>query len=514
MVPDAALLLAPDAHFPLFIDPSYSTVQYRWTMVNSAKKDTSYWTDDYYREDVRVGKVYGSSDGPWRTFFQVNVAPVARATISRAWFSINMTHTGSCSATSVELWHTKAIDPAVAVTWNNSSGNWLDSKALDTQSGKANKSACAQPAVLMEFGLDNASVKDLVQQAATGSAGPQETLGFGLRIPSAHEGDQNYWKRFQQATARLQVEYNTAPLVPTSVSTVPPTPCGTATAPTALNTTGPVFGAVGYDPNGDNISNDVEVLSGDTVLTTMSSGTVGPGTAVRWPPVSDGILPADQPGAVFSYQARTRDAALAGSYSTRCYFTVDPTRPAPPGVASTDFPGSTAVKYVGEPGTATLTRAAADTDVVGFQYGFSQEAATMWIAARPDGTASVPITLWPASPGDVGDVNRTLFARSVDRAGNASSLSAGLEPDRPVPDRDHRTRTRRHQRRPAGRLHRAGGPGQQPDRRVDLRDRLGRLVGRIIGWDTAINGGFPVDRIRSVTGDFDRRRAYRHRGLP
>jgi Ricin-type beta-trefoil lectin domain-like/FG-GAP-like repeat len=504
VLPDPALLSAPDLRYPLYIDPSYSAAQYRWTLVSKASAATSYWTDDFYREDARVGTVYGSGDGPWRSFFQVNVAPLARATISRAWFSITMTHTANCAATSVELWHTKTIDPATPVTWTNSAGNWLGGAALDTRSGKANKSSCGQPPLLMEFGLDNGSVKAAVQQAVSGTAGPQEALGFGLRIPSAHEGEQLYWKRFQQSTARLDVEYDTAPLAPTGVSTVPPTPCGTASAPTPLNTTTPGFSGVGYDPNGDNVANDLDILSGDTVLTTIASGIVGSGAAVGWPLVPGGVLPGNQPAAVFSYRARTRDGTLAGPYGSRCYFTVDTTRPAPPTVTSTDYPAGTPVRSVGEAGTVTFTRAAGDADVTGFRYGFSPDATTMWVAVGADGSAGVPVTLWPTAPGDPADVRRTLYVRAVDRAGNTSALGAGWN-------------LVAHGRTGIGARVPADTNG---DRRADVTEVVdqgdgrtavwnlvaggpGGFFGGYIGWDTDVGGGFPVGRIAPVDGDFD-----------
>lgn len=503
VVPDPAGLSAPDVRYPLYIDPAFSAAQYRWTLVDKANPSTSYWTDSFYRQDARVGQVYGTSDGPWRSFFQFDIASLARATVSRAWFSITLTHTGSCSATSVELWHTKTIDPAVAVTWNSSSTSWLDGKALDTQSGKANKPACGQPPLLMEFGLNNGSVRSLVQTAVDPAA-PQEALAFGLRIPSASESDQNYWKRFDQNTARLDVEYNTAPLAPTGVTTVPPTPCGTATAPTPLNTTTPTLTGVGYDPNGDNVSNDLDVLSGDTVLTTLNSGTVGSGAAVNWPAVPAGVLPADQPATVFGYRARTRDTGLSGPYSTRCYFTVDTARPGIPTITSTDYPSGTAVRSVGETGTVTFTRAAADTDITGFRYGFSPDSTTMWVAVGADGTATVPITLWPTIAGDTSDVRRTLYVRAIDRAGNSSGLAPAwnlIAHGRAVTTAPVRGDT-------------------NGDRRADVTTVIDQGYGRTtvwnvitdpqgsqstgyIGWDTDTNGGFPLDRIRSVNGDFN-----------
>jgi hypothetical protein len=499
VVPDPAMLADPSMRYPLYIDPSYSATRSLWTMVNADAPGTSYWTDDFYREDVRVGSVYGTGQGPWRTFFHFNIAQLARATISRSWFAITMTHSGACAATTVSLWHTSTLNSASAVTWNNSGGFWLGGAALDTLSGKANKSACGQPAMLMEFGLANGSVRNIVQAAANG---PQEAVGFGLRIPSANEGSGDYWKRFDQASARLITEYNTAPHAPTAVSTVPPTPCGTAAAPTALGSATPTFSGVGHDPNGDNVSSSVELLSGETVLSTTTTGTVGSDAAVSWPTIPPGVLPTDSPGTVFSYRSRTKDASLFGPYSTRCYFTVDTTRPAPPSVTSADFPGPVPVKSVGEAGRVTFSRAAADADVAGFRYGFSQNATTMWVAADAAGTATVPVTLWP-NPGETGDVSRVLFVRAVDRAGNASPLGAGLE------------LTAR-----AGTVTAAAVRADtNGDRRADVtvlvdqgfdRTTLWSLLASptgfhagYIGWDTETAGGMPADRVRGASGDFN-----------
>jgi hypothetical protein len=505
VVPDPTLLSAPDVRYPLYIDPSYSAAQYRWTLAaGGSDSGSSYWTDAYYRKDMRVGVTYGTGEGPWRTFFQVNTAPLAHATISQAWVSVSMTHTATCAGSNVELWHTATIDPAKALTWTNSASSWLGGAALDTETGKANKPACGDSPMLMEFGLNNGSVKTVVQDAATGAAGPQEAVAFGLKIPSAHESNQDWWKRFDQSTARLDVVYNTPPLAPTSVSTVPPTPCGTAAAPTPLDTATPVFGAVGYDPNGDLISDDVEISSGATVLDTETSGTVGSGDAVNWLTVPSGVLPTNQPAAVFSYRARTRDATLAGAYSTACYFTVDTTRPVPPAVTSTDYPDGTRVRSVGETGTVKFTRAAGDSDVVSFQYGFTPDATTMSVTAGPDGTATVPVTLWPQAPGDTADVTRTLYARSVDRAGNPSPLTAGwalAAHGRAVTApkvRDDLSGDRRAD---------FAAVVDQGDKRTTVWNWVAGSGGGFstgyIAWDSGINGGFDAGRIDSVTGDFN-----------
>jgi len=426
VVPDQKMLTDPAVRYPLYIDPSYSTTQSLWTMINADAPSTSYWSDDFYRQDVRVGVVYGSGQGPWRTFFHFNIAPLARATVSRAWFAITLTHSASCAGEGhpVGLWHTKTLNPATAVTWNNSSGttSWLGA-GLDWQDGKANMDICGQGDKLMEFGLANGSVKAVVQEAVNGAMGPQEAIGLGLKVSDRNQSDTLYWKRFSHSSARLIVEYNTPPHAPIAVSTVPPTPCGTAAAPTPLRTATPTFSGVGYDPNSNNVSHDLELLAGETVRSTLSTGTAGSGTAVSWPAVPPGVLPTGAPSTVYSYRARTTDATLTGPYSARCYFTLDTLRPATPTVTSADFPGPAPVRSVGEAGRVTFARAAGDTDVAGFRYGFSQSSTTMWVAAGADGTATVPITLWPSSPGDTSNVSRPLYVRAVDRAGNASMLS-------------------------------------------------------------------------------------------
>ncbi|WP_203862917.1 RICIN domain-containing protein [Plantactinospora mayteni] len=506
VVPDRELLTGADTQYPVYLDPAYSAAQYRWTMVNADAGGTAYWVDDHYREDMRVGAVYGlaaSENGPWRTFFQMRVARLPGATVSRAWVSISMTHSASCSDTSVELWQTKSIDPAVALTWSNSGNHWLGGKALYTKAGKANKSACGQPPMLMEFGLDPDTITPVVQQAVRGPNGPQEAVTFGLRIPGASEGSGTYWKRFDPSTARLNMEYDTPPEKPTGVSTVPPTRCGTAAAPTVLNTATPSLSGVGYDRDGDNLTNELEILSGETVLTTVSaSGT--PGTVVRWSPVPAGTLPTDSPGTVFSYRVRSSSAGLAGEYGDRCYFTVDTARPAPPTVSSTDYPGPTPVVAVGEAGTVTFGPGRAETDVSGYRYGFSPDITTMWVAAGADGRASVPITLWPSGPGETGDIRRTLYARAIDRAGNSSPLSPAYElvaRARTVSDPPVRGDV-------------------NGDRLADVTTLVDHGYGRTavwnllaapdgfhpgyyIGWDTDTSGGFPADLVRSAAGDFD-----------
>lgn len=492
VVPDVAMLTAADTGFPLYIDPSYSATQYRWTSVNSFSPDTSYWTSQ--RDSARVGyQNYSSPTSRYRSFFQVNSAPLAGARILNTWFAVTLDHSGACAATPVDFWHTRAIDPANSVTWNNTTGHWLTK--LDTRSGNANEgSGCGttQPDKPMEF--SSAALKTVVQNAANTAAG---ALTFGFRAPA--ESDNGQWKKFLPATARLVVEYNIPPRAPMSFTTVPPKPCGTPAAPTALNSAAPTFSAVASDPDGDNVRGQLEILDGDTVIHTMDGPTVRSGGAFSWSPVPAGVLPEDQPAKVFNYRARIWDVGLPSTDSTRCYFTVDRTRPGQPTLASADFPDGVPVRSVGELGTVTVTRASGDTDIAGFRYGFQQDKTTMWVAAGANGSATVPITLWDDSSGGT----RPLYVRAVDRAGNISpsgpawTLTANL---RTVPGAAVRADTNGDRRADFAML------SDQGDGRTAAWNFLSTGNGfatGYVGWDTDVSGGFPMYRIKSANGDFD-----------
>ncbi|CAM3770077.1 RICIN domain-containing protein [Kibdelosporangium persicum] len=496
VVPDAGMLTSPDTTFPLYIDPSYSGTQNRWVSVDSYSPNTEYWTSD--RDTARVGlQTFSSPYGRHRSFFQVNTSPIAGAQVVDTWFAITLDHSGACAATPVDLYHTKGIEAGTKITWNTTTETSTDKKwwltKLDSRSGNANEGGgctTTQPDLPMEFG--SAALKTLVQNTADAKTG---TLTFGLRAPN--EGTNSQWKKFIPGTARLVVEYNNKPRVPTGFTTVPPTPCGTATAPTALNTSSPTFSSVASDPDGDNVKGRLEILDGDTVVQTMDTPMFRSGGAFSWSPVPAGVLPEDQPAKVFNYRARIMDALIAGPDSPRCYFTVDRTRPVPPVITSTDFPDSTPVRSVGELGTVTFTRGGTDTDIAGFRYGFQQDKTTMWVAADAQGSATVPITVWDD------ESTRPLYVRAVDKAGNISpsapswTLTAQV---RAVPGTAVRADTNGDRRADFAMLF---DQGNGRTAAWNFLSTGGGFSSGYVGWDTDVSGGFPMYRIKSANGDFD-----------
>nr|CTQ88527.1 putative large secreted protein [Kibdelosporangium sp. MJ126-NF4] len=495
VVPDTRMLTSPDTTFPVYIDPSYSAGANRWTYVNRDDAGESYWTTKENNK-AKVGKTWGTA-GLYRSLFQMNTGMIAGSKITKAWFSVTMDHSAACAATGVDLWNTRPIDPAVPLTWNNSKSHWLT--YLASAKGTANESsACPKPDFPME--LSSPALMKLMQDTATGD---KDTVTFGLKINSDVETSQDQWKYFYANTARINVEYNSRPRVPADVNVEPPKPCATAAAPTAFSTSTPSFSAVISDPEGENLAGELEILSGDTVIRTLATPLIGSGGAFSWPPLDPGVLPEDQPGAVFGYRARARDASgLVSPYTERCAFTVDKVKPGTPVVASTDYPNGTAVRSVGETGIVTFGRAAADTDIAGYRYGFNPDRITSWVGAAPDGSASVPITLWSDSPGGTIGISRTLYVRAIDRAGNGSSAPATWSltaKPRAVTAAPVRGDTNGDRRADVAAVFDLG------DNRTAAWNFVaggsGFPTGHV-GWDTGVNGGFPAFRTATVRGDF------------
>ncbi|MFF1822992.1 RICIN domain-containing protein [Kribbella sp. NPDC058245] len=484
---------APPTHTLEMTARSYAAMPYRWSQVNRDEDDKSYWNTLRGRAFVGYAEFGDMKGAMFRSFFQLDTGPLIGSTIIGAKFQIVLDETGVPDKKPVDLWQTDSIDPAKSLTWNNSKNKWV--KKLATAKGSADPAS--QPDMAMEF--TGQSILDLVRNAA---ADRKSFVTVGLRAPDEDEGDQ--WKVFYWDTAKIVVTYNNAPRVPIKVNFNRPQPCGTATGPAPISTTQPTLGAVASDLDNDNVTTRLTIRRTDTnaVVHEVDSALTTSGAAFAWPQVPAGAL---TEGVTYSYQARSDDAVAEdnipfGPASPPCYFTVDQTPPPQPTIESTDYPESTAVVPARTAGVVTLRRAAGDTDTTEFYYGFSQDRVTQRIPIGPDGTAKLPVTLTPDTPN--GPADARLFVRAADRAGQFSAVTPGW--------------SLRAKPNPAPVSHVRGDVNG--DGRADVQAVIdhgnGRtavwnlpaggdgLAGGQIGWDSGDSGGYPLDRTRTVAGDF------------
>lgn len=500
--PDQTMLNAADTRYPVSIDPDFSGPQYRWTHVASAWPDQSYWSLD--RVQAKVGyQGWSSPYSKHRSYFQMGTSTINGSKVRNAYFAITLDHSALCGANSTaDLYQTDPIDPAVAVTWTNSvneywpttsTGSFDTSKKLASASGHANEQACAEPDMGMEFA--GANLKSLVQSIADSRAG---FITLGLRAPDSSEGNRNNWMKFHPNTATIVVEYNNVPPAPTKLNATRAIPCGTATAPTPISTTQPQFSAVGYDADGNNLTNELQIYRSDGVLAhSVTTTSTTSGAAFSWPAVPTGKL---AHGSTYYYRARSNDGLDWGPFTGNCYFVVDTVAPQLPSISSTDYPNGQPVIPARTTGTVTLRANNADTDVTEFIYGFQQDALTMRVRAAADDTATIPITVWPDPV--TGVPSKRLYVKSADAAGNVSPTTPAWDMTtlpNPAPIPHVRNDTNGDGRSDVTTVldH---GFGRTAAWNVIARD--GGFHTGAVAWDSGQNGGFPADRIRAVPGDF------------
>ena len=301
---------------------------------------------------------------------------------------------------------------------------------------------------------------------------------------------------------------NLPPAAPAQLTTYPATACGSATHPTLLSASvaNASFTARLTDPDGNNLAAHLEIRNasdGTLVHGPVTSATVPSGSPVAWPAVPSGVLASD--GTLYSYRARAQDSKGAyGPYTDDCYFSVDTIRPGAPTITSTDYPEGAAGIDAGTVGLVTITPAPDDTDIAGYQYGFD-DTVSLWAPADATGTATIPITLWgdPDFPG--WGASADLWVTAVDRAGNRQLGGASGPHTLYANDTGATVADRRGDINGDGRAD-VAIPLDMGQGRTAVWTFISAGSGfhpPTIGWDSGINGGHTLDRIKTVSGDFD-----------
>jgi len=433
LVPDEAMMAEPHLVLPLYLDPQIVAPRVRWAYADTSGHNINDGV-------ARVG-LNPDGTGTYRSFFEFGLGQLARTHILSAKFETTLLHSYSCDPTPVSLYASGGIDAGVngtRTTWSPPLGAWLDTQWGNAHKMTDNVKTCAndpQPNMAMTFvNLLAANLQSWVNQSFSGV-----TLALTAHYNGTGESAGERWKKFDPGQTRLIVSYNSIPGTPdpAALSTVASSQTGACW--TGATTGQPwVNSATGVRLRATLTDGD----SGDALVARFEWQDVTAGTAVVALPDTPGFAPPHTYEALLAadplpqgHSVRWRvhgfDGTDNGAPSPWCQFAVDNASPGQPTLTSTDlppFPSSPPPSAtVGTPARVTATPAVGDTDIVGYYVGVGavETAPTVWVAARADGTAVIPVV--PVVSG----LNKNfLTVVAVDRAGNRSPVPVSA-PDAP-----------------------------------------------------------------------------------
>lgn len=412
VVPDQALLTAPDATFPIYIDPAFSkpSMGGNWTHTNSCQPGTSFYTS--YRSELRVGRQWNTSC-KWRAYMRFDTAQLAGATIQAAEFAVTADHVADCAGANTNLLFRNNISAMNTATWNStSSGNV---QTIGTEKFDANESSCPSGDQRKVYDDGSAKVLEGRMQSQANARASQTTFA----LISSDEGDHMGWSNFIPGSVALIITYNHTPSVPTSLKIT--TDCGISCAWVRSGT--PTLSAVAADPNGGTLARvEFEVYDRARTTRKAASGSAvsnrASGQAAAWK-----VTPALPEGA-YSWRVRGCDAYVCGGWGGWFDFTVDTTAPTNVSVTSAEYPPASAGTWngaAGQAGTFTISAAGAnrfELTLNGVNKGWVNTTGDVWTG--------------PLTP-DRDGVN-LLTARAADAAGNVAGSPFTYEfLVRPVP---------------------------------------------------------------------------------
>ncbi|MFJ8113923.1 FG-GAP-like repeat-containing protein [Streptomyces sp. NPDC096132] len=438
---DTKLLASPDTVYPVFIDPSVAGVTDAWTTAYKKYPSSSFFDGANYNTGTTEARVGYESDtwGTARSFFRLKLKKAIKgATVKSATVKVLETHSWSCSARQVELWHTGGISSST--TWNNQP-SW---KTLITEQSFAHgwkSSSCPDAYV-------NFSIKALAQSAADGG---WTSFTIGLRANSASgsaaETDPYTWKKFKAEGSdapALSIDYLRAPNTPTNLAITAGT-CDTSTSPyiNIGKQSTITLSAKATDPDGDLASLYFEYWRTGYSTTTKVTATKTANTntgAASWSIAGTNFTN----GYDYSWRVRAEDddgtdSGWAPTTGDKvCRFTYNTSIPTTPSVVSTAFPEDKKADGTSANGTiwstvtfgtsGAFTFSTTDTDVVKFAYSFNGTSYANYVCSSSSGTTggttvscSTVITSKTVTGSPTLAGPNVLYVKAYDAAGNASN---------------------------------------------------------------------------------------------
>ncbi|MEV4826776.1 carboxypeptidase regulatory-like domain-containing protein [Micromonospora sp. NPDC049257] len=419
VVPDKAMLSDQRTRLPIYIDPSWTggIASNAWTSVWSKHKSSSFWQNS---TALYNGKIIGSAgagrtedcsgcaDHIIRSLFRMNTSAVAGKHILSAQFRVEQRWSWTCSPKSnAKLWMTGSISSGT--TWNNQP-TWHSTYTAQSVGNRKYGSAHG----CLGTGTIEFNVTSMVAKAA---ASKWPNLTVGLR--AVDEGTKDQWKRFNHASPKLAITFNSDPNAPGDRKSDGKACATGASRPYVLTPT-PVLAAKHSDPDSSQQSLTTYFYWWPVGGTRNETNKVS--QAAGNPSTVSKAIPAGKltDGASYVWQARTWDGSHYGPWSGTCEFTVDATAPpAPASVSSTNYTNDGVPRGgVGLSGTFSVAAPATRPHEVK-EYAYSLDSGVLTAAKTVPARSTdygASITLAPLHDG----IN-TLYVWSKDHATRFSS---------------------------------------------------------------------------------------------
>jgi hypothetical protein len=402
--PDQQFLAHPDRVFPVVIDPEYwwAGGKQSHTVVQEP------WPNDhnFNRTDGDLGDLKAGYQGGYRSrsYFNVDVSAIRGKVIHQASVLTRVVHSYSCSGGPTQLWLAGLLD--WGTTWNNQPPR---GPFLGDITRSNNAKYCPSD------GAAGVRVDGTIRDAA---AGGWTVMTFGLM--AANEGQQNDWRRFALNPV-LEVVYNSIPGVPGELGIEGGLiPCAAGDARPFVFTPTPRLRGRIADPDGGMLTARYTLQKGPLGASKeIWAGAIGnvPSGSFAEVTVPPGLITEE---GVYNWSMFADDGGNSSNWVGNCEFGVDKTAPGVPVVSSTDYPGGGVIPAggIGQTGAFTVS-ANGTTDVQYFQWSVTdQQNDDPKTRVNPDRLGGTGVFRWtPTTAGPL-----TVFVRSVDRAGNPSSI--------------------------------------------------------------------------------------------
>ena len=401
LTPNDAFLSDPNTAYPVTVDPSFTT----YATGDAWLENPNYTTGQVSSEELRVG-TYDGGTHVARAYMHFNDGDALwnGKQIISAELNLRNYYSGSCTNGEIQA-------RRITSSWNGNTMTW---------SNKPSGGSLKMSTFKRAYGYDSTcsaddAVWDITDMARDWADGSYANNGIMLR--AADESSSYTWRRYRSADyaahpalqPKISVTYNSYPDVPTAGSVSNSQMSG---GTMYVNSLRPTLSAIVSDPDPGSSSAQFKIMNDSTTVLEFGSGT---GSSVGDTSKSTLRLPSGvlSDGSTYKLVIRGTDGSLQSASTDPIWFSVDTSIPEAVVISSNDYPADESWNGdAGVSGDFAVDPQSGDTDHV-----------ITWL----DGGAAIST---PASGGPftiavtpTGTGRQKLYAKSVDAAGNESSVS-------------------------------------------------------------------------------------------